>query len=114
MQSEDYEATSLVMSSMESVKAFIENNINSNIDNEVVITGGGEIYNELLPYCDTIYLTKYYEQFEADTFFPVLNTKEWEAIYQSAYKQYKNKKYKFFIYKRMQNQKQNTKSSTWK
>lgn len=95
-------ATSLVVANMETVKAYITDNINSKSDDEIIIIGGGEIYKELLPYCDTVYLTKYYDHFEADTYFPTLNKNEWQISYQSEYKQYKNKRYKFFTYKRTQ------------
>lgn len=38
-------------------------------DKEVFVIGGGEIYKQLLPYCDKIYLTKVYKDCNADTFF---------------------------------------------
>ena len=43
----------------------------------IVVIGGGEIYRLLLPYCDTVYVTKIKSAFRADTFFPALND-EWE------------------------------------
>lgn len=51
-------------------------------DNEkVFIIGGGQIYRELLPYCDTVYLTKIYGDYGADTFFPNINCMgEWKII----------------------------------
>ena len=44
---------------------------------EVFIIGGGEIYSQLLPYCNKIYLTIGFGEFEADTFFN-FNKDEWE------------------------------------
>lgn len=99
---DDNSFTTLVMSSMETVKAYITDNINKQSNEEIIIIGGGEIYKELLPYCDTVYLTRYYDHFEADTYFPNLNKNEWTASYQSEYKQHKGKRYKFFTYKRTQ------------
>lgn len=37
---------------------------------EVMIIGGGQIYKESLPLCDTLYLTFVHGQYEADTFYP--------------------------------------------
>lgn len=39
-------------------------------DDEVFVIGGGEIYSQFISRCDTIYLTEYYDDFQADTFFP--------------------------------------------
>ena len=47
---------------------------------EVFIIGGGEIYKHSLPVVDCIYLTKVHQNFDGDTFFPVLNAGEWKVI----------------------------------
>ncbi|GAC1369056.1 MAG: dihydrofolate reductase [Hymenobacter sp.] len=47
------------------------------LDGEVCIIGGGEIYREALPAADTIYLTEVHHAFEGDAFFPPLNPGEW-------------------------------------
>lgn len=38
-----------------------------------MVIGGGSIYRQLLPYCDTAYITKVHTQPESDTFFPNLD-----------------------------------------
>jgi dihydrofolate reductase len=38
-------------------------------DEEYFVIGGGEIYKRFLPYCDKIYLTRIFEEKEADTYF---------------------------------------------
>ena len=38
-----------------------------------MVIGGGSIYKQLLPYCDTAYITKVHEMPESDTFFPNLD-----------------------------------------
>lgn len=49
----------------------LEDAINSaSKDKEIFIIGGGEIYNEALPYVDKLYITHVDKEFEADTFFP--------------------------------------------
>ncbi len=39
---------------------------------EVFICGGGEIFQEALPFANRIYLTVIHEEFEGDTYFPVI------------------------------------------
>lgn len=49
-------------------------------EKELMITGGGEIYRLLLPQTHKIYLTRVNHTFpDADTYFPVLNSAEWEV-----------------------------------
>lgn len=46
--------------------------------NEIFIIGGAEIYQQLLPHIERIYLTVVHETFEGDAFFPELNPREWK------------------------------------
>ena len=39
-----------------------------------MVIGGGSIYKQMLPYCDTAYVTKVHVTPESDTFFPNLDT----------------------------------------
>ena len=41
-----------------------------------VVIGGGSIYQQMLPYCDTAYITKVHVKPESDTFFPNLDKRE--------------------------------------
>ena len=41
-----------------------------------MVIGGGSIYRQLLPYCDTAYITKVHVTPESDTFFPDLDKRE--------------------------------------
>ena len=50
---------------------------------EVFIIGGGQIYNEFLPYADKLYLTKVLKDFEGDTSFPHVDENEWSVDYSS-------------------------------
>ena len=46
---------------------------------EMYVIGGGSIYEMLLPYCDTAYITKIDHAYAADTYFPNLDKMEdWE------------------------------------
>ncbi|MGA9851358.1 MAG: type 3 dihydrofolate reductase [Gammaproteobacteria bacterium] len=44
---------------------------------EIMVIGGGEIYREALPRAQRIYLTRVHADFDADTFFPVLDPADW-------------------------------------
>ncbi|MFD2245691.1 dihydrofolate reductase [Pontibacter ruber] len=50
------------------------------LDPQVSIIGGAEIYKQALPFVDVIYLTRVHHTFDGDTFFPELNEAEWEQI----------------------------------
>lgn len=45
-------------------------------DADLMVTGGASVYKQLLPYCDTCYVTKIHDRFEADTFIPNLDQDE--------------------------------------
>ena len=51
-----------------------------------MVIGGGSMYKQMLPYCDTAYITKVHCTPESDTFFPNRdNDPDWvlDAILQS-------------------------------
>jgi dihydrofolate reductase len=47
-------------------------------DNQPFIIGGGEIYKQALNIANTIELTRVHDKFEADTFFPEIDTAIWK------------------------------------
>ncbi len=47
---------------------------------EVMVIGGAELYQQMLPLTQRIYLTLIHQPFLADTFFPELKTNEWQEI----------------------------------
>ena len=56
----------------------------SDNDEEWFIIGGGQIYKELLPLCDRVYITKIFKSHNnVDTYFPMLDQKEWKIANQS-------------------------------
>ena len=40
---------------------------------DIFVVGGGSVYELLLPYCDTAYVTRIDMEYQADTFFPDLD-----------------------------------------
>lgn len=51
-----------------------------NAEEENFIIGGAMIYNLMLKNANKIYLTRIYEDFKGDAFFPKINEEEWEII----------------------------------
>ncbi len=68
---------------------------------DVFILGGEKIYNQYFPYCDTYYVTKIYEEYEADKHFYNLDEmSQVEVVWQSDIMEENGTKYQFFKYKR--------------
>ena len=47
---------------------------------EAFVIGGGEIYKLALPLAQRIYLTRVHTTVEGDTYFPVIDEKDWELL----------------------------------
>lgn len=47
---------------------------------EVIIMGGGQLYEEMLPRADRLYLTLIDAEIEGDTFFPAWQALAWETL----------------------------------
>jgi len=47
---------------------------------EVFIIGGGEIYKQSMSIANKIYMTRVHANFDADTFFPVINVRKWKLV----------------------------------
>jgi dihydrofolate reductase len=69
----------------------------------VFIIGGGEIYKKLLPICKRVYITKIYKDHSnVDTYFPNLDEmNEWAPAACSSIHDYKDLKYQFWQYDRI-------------
>ena len=69
----------------------------------VFVIGGGTIYEELLPLCDRVYMTKINKSHEnVDTYFPNLDeSEEWAPASCSPIYDYKDFTYQFWQYDRI-------------
>jgi len=68
---------------------------------DVFVIGGGSIYKQMLPYCDTCYITYIDHEFEADTYIPNLDEmEEWYIANESEKYSYEDMTYSFRTYKR--------------
>ena len=47
---------------------------------EVMVIGGAELYRQVLPCADTIYLTRIHASFDGDTRFPEISDTEWQQL----------------------------------
>lgn len=70
---------------------------------DIFIIGGGQVYKQLLPYADTLYLTEVRADFEADTFFPQIDLAQWREEEEGAWILDENSglTYRFVDYKRI-------------
>ena len=85
---------------LESLKYVIDNK--DRFSEDIFIIGGGQIYKELLPLCDRVYVTKIFKSHNnVDTYFPTLEQKEWEITHQSEILTYNNLQYQFLTYDRI-------------
>lgn len=60
---------------MEDLLKYIENS-----EEDFMVVGGAKVYEEFLPYVDVMYLTEIYKNFEADTFFPLVDYRYWDSF----------------------------------
>jgi dihydrofolate reductase len=71
-------------------------------DDEVFVAGGGQIYQQLLPRADRLYLTSIHEEFEGDTHFPEFEKSDWKLISEDSHEPDEKNPYpySFLIYER--------------
>ncbi|MDO4545867.1 MAG: dihydrofolate reductase [Bacillota bacterium] len=77
---------------LEKVKTFDEE--------DVFIAGGAGIYREFFDCCRAFYITRIYDSFEADTYFPRLEESEFEIAWRSEMQEEKGISYQFLKYVR--------------
>ncbi|WP_242130698.1 dihydrofolate reductase [Aestuariivivens marinum] len=72
-------------------------------DSQPFIIGGGEIYNQAMAIADKIELTRVHENFDADTYFPNIDTTIWKEMAHTLHDKDENNdyKYSFITYKRI-------------
>jgi len=69
-------------------------------NSESFIIGGGSIYKQFLQLANKLYLTRVHKNFDADTFFPEINTNEWDEVehIDSEYDEKSELSYSFITY----------------
>ena len=56
------------------------------VDQEIFVIGGAQIYRQSLGLCQRIYITEIQQEFDGDTLFPELNQQEWREISREKYR----------------------------
>jgi dihydrofolate reductase len=80
------ERTNIVMSrTMKSVKNVMvatsfDNALSLCNDEEIFVIGGESVYEQALARAQRIYLTQIYADYDADTFFPQLDSTQWQEV----------------------------------
>ncbi|MEK5442164.1 MULTISPECIES: dihydrofolate reductase [unclassified Fredinandcohnia] len=54
--------------------------MNQQTDQELFVIGGAEIFKEILPHSDRLYITEINKEFEGDTYFPAFEKDKWKVI----------------------------------
>lgn len=73
-------------------------------DEDIFILGGSSVYQEMLPYVDTVHVTKIDHAYEADAYFPNLDADpDWEITADSEEQTYFDISYAFIRYQRKKN-----------
>ena len=72
---------------------------------ELCVIGGAEIYQQMLPYIQRIYMTVVHHVVDGDTYFPELNPAEWKEIEKTDYEadEKNNHAYRFLLLERSDN-----------
>ncbi len=71
-------------------------------NDEVMVMGGASIYRQLLPYCDSCFITKIDCTFDADTYMTNLDSREdFQLAWESGWKEENGIKYRFTRYDRI-------------
>ena len=88
---------------MEKIKTKITEGCYEFCPKEVFIIGGGQVYEQLLPYCDRVYVTKIEKYHKnIDTYFPNLDKDpNWEVSTCTELRDYGNIPYAFLTYDRI-------------
>lgn len=83
----------------------IEEFLEKYADEDVMVMGGAEIYTQLLPYCETCYITEIDKEFEADKFIPnLMEHPDYEKVWESEPQEENGITYRFAEYKRIDNE----------
>lgn len=89
-QKKDYTAEGAeVVHTLEDALALVKN------DMQPFIIGGGQIYSLFMPLCDRIELTRVHHEFDADVFFPEIDTTAFEIITEERIEQSENQPYNY-------------------
>ena len=61
---------------LHSIEAFLD--LTKREEKEWFVIGGAEIYRQILPHADRLYITEIHETFNGDTYFPTFSKDDWK------------------------------------
>lgn len=70
---------------------------------DIFVIGGASVYEQLLPFCDTAFVTKFSTEntYKADRYFPNLDRlPEWSMVEQAPEQHHEETRYRFCVYRR--------------
>lgn len=72
-------------------------------ETECFIIGGAEIFREILHRADRIYLTRIFQDFDGDTFFPAMDLSKWKLVSEESHHPDEQNRYRysFLIYEKI-------------
>lgn len=80
-------------------------------DERVFVVGGGEVYRDILPYCDKAIITKVSGKPDADVFFPDLDKDpDWRLMNTSADREFEGLVFRYCVYEKNKKKKE---TSSW-
>ena len=65
------------------------------LDEDLYIIGGANIYEQTLPITDRVYLTRVHAAFDGDVYFPELDEEDWETVEQEHHEPDEKNKYPY-------------------
>ena len=87
-----------VVSSLKDALNFAESwNIQTNLKNEIVILGGGEVFNKTTNIVNKLVITRVDRDIMGDVFYPKIDLSEWEMIDSLVYQSNSENEYEFAI-----------------
>ena len=81
----------------EAISKAEEENIQMNIDNEIIIIGGGHIFNETAKFINKLVITRVDCEIEGDIYYPKIDLTKWKLIKTESYIKDSNNDYDFKI-----------------
>ena len=75
----EIEEGGMTAKSVDEAKSMVDK-LKINGGDEIFFAGGAEVYREVLPTADRLYVTAIEQSFEGDTLFPIVEWEEWELV----------------------------------
>lgn len=90
----DLGSSVMIFHSVDELLSFV-----SDVDEEVMVIGGGMIYSQMIKYANKMLLTEINDSNDCDVYFPKFDVNEWDREIVSCHT-YENIDYKHVLYKR--------------